>query len=141
MANNSLIQYLDSMFEDSVGMRPLMSASRALTSVPALNVQEFDDRYEISLSIPGIDPAEVKVELTDQVLSINYSHTENNNLENKGKLIRQEFEHISFTRSLRLPKNVDEQSIKAKSTRGILIVTITKLAESQPKKVDIEIGE
>ncbi|GAB4147546.1 MAG: hypothetical protein OHK0017_09370 [Patescibacteria group bacterium] len=140
MSKNSLIHYLDSVFEDSLGLRPLMTATRAMSSVPALNIQEYNDRFEISLSIPGIDPAEVKVELADQVLTITYSHEDKNEESSSaGKLIRQEYDFYSFSRSIRLPKNVDESSVKAKSSRGILTITIQKLPESQPKKVDIEI--
>ena len=76
MSSNSLIHYIDSMFDDALGLRPMMSATRAISTAAALNIEEFDDRFEISLAIPGLDPNDVKIELIDQALTINYEHDE-----------------------------------------------------------------
>jgi len=140
MSSNSLVHYIDSIFDDALGLRPFLSTSKAISTNPALNIQEYDTYYEISLTIPGLDPNDVKIEIVDQALNISYSHTDDKKEEDKkGKVLRQEYEHYSFSRSVRLPKNVDELSVKAKSSKGILTLTINKLVESQPKKVEIEI--
>ena len=141
MSSNSLIHYIDSMFDDALGLRPMMSATRAISTAAALNIEEFDDRFEISLAIPGLDPNDVKIELIDQALTINYEHDEDKQEKKKGKLIRQEYQHYSFSRSVRLPKNIDESSIRAKSNKGILTISIEKLPESKPKQVEIKIEE
>jgi HSP20 family protein len=129
------------MFDDALGLRPMMSATRAISTAAALNIEEFDDRFEISLAIPGLDPNDVKVELIDQTLTVNYEHDEDKQEKKKGKLIRQEYQHYSFSRSVRLPKNINESSIHAKSTKGILTIIIEKLPESKPKQVEIKIEE
>jgi HSP20 family protein len=139
MSSNSLIHYIDSMFDDALGLRPLMNTSRAISTAPALNINEYDNYFQISLTIPGLDPADVKVELVDQVLNISYTHDDTHEEKKKGKLIRQEYEHFGFSRSIRLPKNINESSIKAKSNKGILNITIDKLPENQPKKIEIEL--
>jgi HSP20 family protein len=127
------------MFDDAIGLRPILNTSRAISTAPALNINEYDDRYEISLTIPGLDPADIKVELVDQVLNIAYVHDESYGDKKKGKLIRQEYEHYSFSRAVRLPKNVDEKSVTAKSAKGILTISVSKLPETQPKKIEIEV--
>jgi HSP20 family protein len=113
------------------------------SSTPALNVREFDDRYEITLAIAGIDPIKVKVQLANKNLSISYEHDEEQNTEEdkskNGKLLRQEFSHYSFIRSVTLPKNVDENSVEAESTHGILKVIVQKTPEVQPKSVEIKV--
>ena len=43
--------------------------------------------------------------------------------------------------SLSLPKDVDSESVKAKYTRGILHIHITKLPEAQPKTISVEVEE
>ena len=141
MSSNSLIHYIDSMFDDHLGLRPMMSATRAISTAPALNIEEFDDRFEICLAIPGLNPIDIKIELVDQALTINYQHVEDGQEKKKGKLIRQEYQHYSFSRSIRLPKNVSENSINAKSAKGILTILVEKLPESKPKSVEIKIEE
>ncbi len=139
MSSNSLIHYIDSIFDDAIGLRPMMNATRVISSAPALNIEEYNDRYEISLAIPGLDPNQIKLELVDQTLNINYEHDERSEEKKKSKLIRQEYQHYTFSRSVRLPKNVSESSIRAKSNKGILTIEIDKLPESKAKKIDIEV--
>ena len=131
---------MDQFFDD--GVRPIAyTLGRNFSTAPALNVKEMDNRYEITLAVPGIDANKAKVELKENVLTISYEDRTEETKQD-GDMVRQEYsKYISFTRSLSLPKNVDESSIKAKYSRGILTVVVNKLPEAQPKSVNIEVGE
>jgi HSP20 family protein len=133
----NLLTIMDDFFND---MRPLTTGvTRAVYSSPALNVTEFKDRYEIKLFVPDLDPQKVKIELADKILNISYTdETETKDEAEDGTLIREEYRQFSFSRSLNLPKNVDESSIKAKSSRGTLLITVNKTPETQPKNVQVE---
>lgn len=127
---------MDQFFDDA--FRPLTTTvSRALGTSPALNVTEYSDRYEISLTIPGINPAEIKVQLDNNVLEIAYNHEEKKQDDQDGQLLRQEYAHFSFSRKVALPKDVDNNSISAKSSKGILLITIKKTPKAQPTKVEV----
>jgi|YNPBryunderm2012_1023409.scaffolds.fasta_scaffold13205_2 HSP20 family protein len=139
MANN-LLSLIDQFFDDNVRAMTY-SLGRPLAALPALNVKEYADRYEVSLAAPGIDPQKVKIELKENILTISYEDKKEQ-AHQEGDLIRQEYsEYINFTRSLSLPKDVDSESIKAKYTRGILHIHITKLPEAQPKTISVEVEE
>jgi len=139
MANN-LLSLIDQFFDDNVRAMTY-SLGRSLAALPALNVKEYADRYEVSLAAPGIDPQKVKIELKENILTISYEDKKEQ-AHQEGDLIRQEYsEYINFTRSLSLPKDVDSESIKAKYTRGILHIHITKLPEAQPKTISVEVEE
>jgi len=139
MANN-LLSLIDQFFDDNVRAMTY-SLGRPFAALPALNVKEYADRYEVSLAAPGIDPQKVKIELKENILTISYENKKEQSHQ-EGDLIRQEYsEYINFTRSLSLPKNVDSESIKAKYTRGILHIHITKLPEAQPKTISVEVEE
>lgn len=139
--SNYITTYFDSLFDEFSPIslaRP--TTSRLLSTTPALNITEHDDSYVITVTIPGLDEKKVTVELVDQTLTIAYSHDEEN--ENKsGKLIRQEYSHYSFRRSITLPRDVDTASVKAKASKGILTITMKKLPEKQPQKVNIDIKD
>ena len=139
MANN-LLSLIDQFFDDNVRAMTY-SLGRPLAALPALNVKEYADRYEVSLAAPGIDPQKVKIELKENILTISYEDKKEQ-AHQEGDLIRQEYsEYINFTRSLSLPKDVDSESIKAKYTRGILHIHVTKLPEAQPKTISVEVEE
>jgi HSP20 family protein len=131
---------MDQFFDD--GVRPMAyTIGRNLSSAPALNVKEHKDRYEITLAVPGIDANKAKVELKENILTISYED-KMEDVQKEGDMVRQEYsEYVSFTRSLSLPKNVDENSIKAKYGKGILAIHINKLPEAQPRSVNIEVTE
>jgi HSP20 family protein len=93
------------------------------------------------LSIPGLDPSKVKIELQDHTLTVSYTHEKEDKEKKKGKVIRQEYSHYSFTRSVMLPKNVDAESVTASSQKGILFIEVKKLPETKPKTIDIKINE
>jgi len=137
---NNLLSLIDQFFDDNVRAMTY-SLGRSLAALPALNVKEYADRYEVSLAAPGIDPQKVKIELKENILTISYEDKKEQ-AHQEGDLIRQEYsEYINFTRSLSLPKDVDSESIKAKYTRGILHIHVTKLPEAQPKTISVEVEE
>ncbi|MGL4758446.1 MAG: Hsp20/alpha crystallin family protein [Patescibacteria group bacterium] len=131
---SNLQTIMDSFFDD---VRPLVYRQASSLALPALNVKEFDDRYEISITIPGIDANKIKVELVEKVLNVSYDHTEEEKEKNTN-LIREEFRHYSFNRSVNLPRMVDPSSVKATSKNGILSITIKKSPDAQPKVIEIE---
>ena len=138
-SNSNLLTLMDQFFDD---VRPLgHTISRSFSTTPALNVKEYKDRYEISLTIAGVELAKVKIELREKLLNINYIHEEEKAESEDVDILRQEYAHYSFSRSVALPKNIDENSIKAKSKNGILTIIIHKTPEAQPKNVNIEIQE
>jgi len=138
---NSITTYFDSLFDDFGGLGSVRPATaRLLSTTAALNITESDEAYTIDITIPGLDEKKVSIELIDQTLTISYSHDDKAE-STKGKLIRQEYSHYSFRRSITLPNDIDTSSIKAKSSKGILSITIQKLPEKQPQKVSINIEE
>lgn len=132
MSYNTLTNYFDSIFDDFVTYKP---TSRVLSTSPTLNIDESDDQYSIDITIPGIDPNKIEIEVVDFTLQVSYNHDEDSH---ETKSLRREFSHYSFSRSVTLPKNVDTDSIEATSKNGILTITINKNPEALPKKISIK---
>jgi HSP20 family protein len=145
---------MDQFFDDA--FRPMannwgVGSRLGGSNTPALNVKEHTDRFEISLTVPGVDYNKLRIELHEKVLTISYEEEQNNSEDNNnqveqkadnGEMLRQEYsEYFSFSRSVALPKNVDEDSIEATYKKGILNITVKKLPESQPKQVQIKTEE
>ena len=140
MLRNNILTLMDQFFDDT--FRPVGGTIvRSLSSAPAINVKEFANRYELSVTIPGIESSKIKIELQQKLLSVSYEHIQESEQEDPGDLLRQEYSHYSFSRSVALPKNVDEETVEAKSSKGILTITVRKIPEAKPKTVSIQVVE
>jgi len=136
MTSNTLTNYIDSIFDDFTALRP---SSRMLSTSPTLNIDETDSQYLVHVTVPGIDPDEIIIEVIDHTLEISYDHSEEDEEKNKkGKTIRREYSHYSFSRSISLPKNVDTSSVEAAASNGILTISIDKSPETQPKRISVK---
>lgn len=102
------------------------------TSVPAVNVSETADNFDIELSAPGYKKSDFKIEVDNGVLSISGEHKVETKEEGK-TFSRKEFNYGSFKRSFNLPDIVDSEKIDAKYEDGILRLTIAKKEEAKPK--------
>ena len=104
------------------------------TTLPAVNVKETENEYEIEVAAPGMKKEDIKVNLDHNVLTITSEKKEEKKEKEKGKYTRREFSYQSFTRTFTVPeREVDGDNISAKYCDGILCVTLPKREEVKPK--------
>lgn len=110
-------------------------------SLPAVNVKENDDGFEVEVAVPGFKKDDFKVEIENDVLTIS-SEQKSEEKQNDDNYSRREFRYTSFKRSFALPENlVDSDNVQAKYVEGILTVNLPKREEAKPKPVrTIKIG-
>ncbi|MHB1476063.1 MAG: Hsp20/alpha crystallin family protein, partial [Coriobacteriia bacterium] len=108
--------------------------------MPKVDVKRKDDDIIIRAELPGIDPADVDVEVTDGVLTIRGERRQEAKKEGEDWLVCESC-YGSFERALTIPDGVDPASITAEYTDGILVVHVPKALEAaRPKTTKIEIG-
>ncbi len=99
-----------------------------------VNVKENETGYTISVVAPGIAKEDLKLQVTDKVLTISFEQSEEQKKE-EGKWLRHEFKVRSFKRSFTLGDHVDTEKITAKFENGILNLDLPKKKpRSQPIK-------
>jgi len=106
-------------------------------TLPAVNIKETDDSFELEVAAPGMKKDDFKVEVDNNMLTIS-SEKEVQNEEKENSYTRKEFSYQSFYRSFNLPENkVDGNKITAKYTDGILHLMLPKREEAkiQPTKM------
>jgi HSP20 family protein len=110
--------------------------SQINTTVPAANIIEADDHFNIELAAPGKKKSDFKIELDEGVLTIS-SEIETKSTEKEGSFTRKEFGYSAFKRSFNIPDTVVADKISAKYKEGILTVSLPKKEEAlpQPKKL------
>ncbi len=104
----------------------------AACNKPAANIQESDDKFEISLAIPGVAKEDLNISLEDNVLTVSSEKEVKNENSN---FTRREYGYSTFSRSFTLPKTIELDKIKADYKNGILEITLPKMEESKIKKM------
>ncbi len=133
--NNTLFPDFPRFFDDFFGQDLFDSSvlpARNQT-IPAVNVKEEDDHFEVELAAPGLNKDDFKVELHNRVLTISSEKQDEHVEEEEGKFSRREFRYSSFSRSFTLPETVDEEGIKASYNDGLLSLNIPKNEKSLPE--------
>lgn len=133
------LPWYDTMFTDLLGTDRLLTNDLFLENkwVPAMNVKETDDHFELEIAAPGFNKKDFDVSIDNGILKIQAENKEE--MEKKeDDYTRKEFNYTSFYRSFTLPENVNEnEMIDATYKRGILKLVLNKLHvdESTPKRV------
>ena len=105
--------------------------------MPAMNVKENDENFEIELAAPGFTKDNFEVTLDNDGLHICAEKSKEDEEKEEGYL-RKEFSYNSFKRTLRLPDSVNlDKDVKAAYKKGILKLNLLKKEEAKalPKKV------
>jgi len=105
-------------------------------TLPAANIIEADDHFNIELAAPGKKKSDFTIKLDEGVLTIS-SETETKSTEKDDNFTRKEFGYSSFKRSFNIPETISDDKISASYKEGILTVSLPKKAEAlpQPKKL------
>lgn len=104
------------------------------TTVPAVNIKENSDAFEVEVAAPGMSKADFKITLDGNLLSISSAKEEQHEA-TKDNYTRREFSYQSFRRSFELQRDVvDQDNIVAHYDNGILKLTIPKKEEAKQKE-------
>jgi len=103
------------------------------TTIPAVNIKEAEDEFEVDMAAPGMSREDFKIELNNSVLTISSEKQSENETREGRNVTRREFSYQAFSRSFTLPAIVDTDHITAKYENGILKVDIPKKEEAKPK--------
>lgn len=103
------------------------------------DIKEDDDKYLLSVDIPGVKKEDIKLSYSDNYLKISFKIKENNDEENKDKVkfIKKERYVGSYSRSYFIP-NIDANSINASYNDGVLNVELYKNVVNSVKSIEIK---
>lgn len=105
--------------------------------VPAADLAESDNALEIRMDIPGFEAKDIDVQVEGNVVTLSGQRKEEK--EEKGKMFhRVERRSGSFSRTLTLPCNVNEDEVAAEYTQGVLTVKLPKCENSPAKKISVK---
>ena len=84
-------------------------------------VNRTEKGYEVEVPVPGYNPSQIDVNFKDGILNV------------AGKSERR-----SFSRSFTVPDDVDADAIAARVQDGMLVLSLNRRPETQPKKITVQ---
>jgi HSP20 family protein len=107
--------------------------------VPAVDINEYTNRFELYVDVPGVDPSSVELTLEDGVLTLSGERSAKGsaNGEDAPQYRRIERSQGQFYRRFVLPDTVDSEKVNASGKDGVLTVTIPKQVKAMPRRIQI----
>lgn len=112
--------------------------------VPRLDLYRRGDDLVARLELPGVEPSDIDISVTDRVLTVKGKREFGKEMEEKGRFYWTEHHYGTFERSFVVPAGTTVEGIRAEHANGILTITVPGAAEkieSRKVKIPIEVGE
>lgn len=107
-----------------------------LTHAPHMDVAETKDAVELTIELPGMTQADVKITLEDEMLTISGEKKAEKEIKEETYRL-SERSYGAFSRSITLPRSVDPEKVTATMANGILKITVAKDANAAAKTIEI----
>ena len=125
---------MNSLFDDFFGE----SGTQLAEYSPRTDVVEDEKHFEVSCELPGLDEKDISVSLTDEILTIEGEKKYESEDNEKG------YHHIersygSFKRVIPFSSEIDSENAKAEFKKGLLKITLPKIAEEESKTKQIPV--
>jgi HSP20 family protein len=106
--------------------------------VPPVDIYEHEDRFQLYMDLPGVDPSNVEITLEGGVLTVGGERLQLAARDgDQGDLRRSERGLGRFYRRFVLPDTVDSERVKATNRHGVLELTIPKQAKALPRRIKV----
>jgi HSP20 family protein len=108
-------------------------------ALPAVNVKENNKEFILEIAAPGFQKDQIKVEVEHGYLMISGENKVERKRDEGETTTRQEFNYSKFSRSFRLPGNVDTDKIAASFKDGLLTMSLPKNPQASHHAKAVEI--
>lgn len=124
---------VDYLFDEFFG-RPMSSWS---AWTPSADLFETDDEFVLEMDLPGFEHDDIELTVERNVLTVSGRRPA---AEEEAEVTYHLRERNTdrFSRSFALPRSVDADDVTARFSDGILTVTLPKVAEAKPRRIEVE---
>jgi HSP20 family protein len=106
--------------------------------LPSLDVSETKNELVVKAEVPGMDPKNIDISLSDGMLTIKGEKKQERE-EKEADYHLVERSYGAFTRSVQLPTEIQSDRISASYKNGILKITLPKSEEARKKEIKIKV--
>jgi HSP20 family protein len=105
--------------------------------MPAFDMSETDKELIVKGEVPGMDKKDINITVSDGMLTIRGEKKHEKKEENE-QYHRVERRYGAFSRTMRLPHEVEADKVDATYKEGVLSIRLPKSEAVEPKKIEIK---
>ena len=114
-----------------------LAAEQELIWKPSVELTEKDNEFNLRIAVPGVDPRDIDIEVTPEYLLVK-AESRHEHKEDKGEVHVCEFESGNLFRSIRFPKAINTDRVKAEFKNGVLQINAPVAAAAQSRKIELK---
>ena len=122
-------------FGGRVGARN--GALEATGWLPPVDIAEVEDAYHIDVELPSVASDDIAVTVKDSVLTVSGERRREDLADGRRHRVERRFG--KFSRSFRLPEDVDEDAIDASAKDGLLRLKVRKREQPAPRNIRVQV--
>lgn len=103
---------------------------------PALDIAETENEITVRAEVPGVEPKDLNVTVSDNILTIEGRKQESSERRTDG-YYHAECRYGEFHRSVQLPAEVDTEAVSAEHANGVLTVRLKKTRPAKVRRVTV----
>ena len=124
-------------FERLFGEFDSMLQYESFERFPKIRSAATEQGYQVTTELPGATQEDIKVDVHNGVLTI--SGERKVAVPEGYRATRRERSPVKFSRSIRLPEDVDDGQIAATMKDGVLTLTLPKRPEVKPRAIPVKV--
>lgn len=105
---------------------------------PSVDIIDTQEMFKVEAEVPGMGPEDLKILITDRVLTIKGEKTVSQKDKNQNYAVR-EIAYGSYQRAIPLPESADTEKVKATFKKGMLWIEIPKREESSARYREVKV--
>lgn len=103
---------------------------------PRVDLIDRDEEILVRAEVPGVEKNDLNVDLSGQLLTI-HGERRHEEKEEEGEYFRAEIARGAFTRTIRLPEDVELEKAKAEFKDGILEIHLPKTHKTERRRIAV----
>ena len=116
--------------------QPEDTRTRERYVTPPVDIYEVPEGLVVIADVPGVTPDHFDVRVANHILTIRGQAAHGL----PGEPTYREYDLVNYFRQFELSAKVDESQIAADLKHGVLTLTLSKVAEAQPRKIAVAVS-
>jgi HSP20 family protein len=104
---------------------------------PAIDVSEQENAFVMKVDVPGLEAKDLNVQVHGTTVTVSGQRQEEKETKDN-TFYRMERRQGSFSRSVNLPCNINDDEVAAEYVNGVLTLTLPKAETSKAKKIAVK---
>lgn len=118
--------------------RPTWPQPGSADGAIAIDVAEHDKAYTVRADVPGVEKADVRIEIDGNRVRIVAERHRDKAEGGKGRTLLHEIQRGTAARTFSLPHDIDEATATARLVNGVLELMLPKRVASPTRRLPIE---